>query len=422
MDVIVIGAGLAGLVAARELTAAGHQVAVLEARDRVGGRTWTVDFPEVGTHVDLGAEWLSPHVHTSVARELARYGHATELPGRGAHRWQLLGEVTVGENPLTGQEDEEFRSLLIAMDADAAQIDFSRPDWHDGLERLDVPFADYLAGLGGSARVQARILARAFELMGAHEKEYSALHLLHEFSGFGSAADAFDSRSRRVTPGADALARSMAAELGETVCLETPVSAVDAGPRGCRVTTGSGEVLAAPVVIVAVPVNCLNDIVFTPALGPVTPHAGRAAKTWGRVENLDPDATSGGWPGVVETYAISGPHGTALGTFQLNSPETDADDLEADLTTRFPGIILRERLAHDWSADPYAQGTWCTGHPGQLHELWQLADREPPVLFAGGDLSRRWIGWMDGAITSGMDAATRADAFLRGIPVPPAHG
>ncbi|MER6529592.1 NAD(P)/FAD-dependent oxidoreductase [Streptomyces sp. NPDC001508] len=422
MDAIVIGAGLAGLVAARELEAFGREVTVLEARDRVGGRTWTAPFPQVGAHVDLGAEWFSPHVHTAVARELDRYGHGSFVPDRGEHRWRLLGELTFGEDPLSCEEREQFRAVLAAMDADAAAIDFERPDWHTDLEHLDIRFADYLQGLGCGPRVGARVLARAFELMGAHESEYSALHLLHEFTGFGSTAGAFDSESRRVAPGTDALARSVAAELTDAVRLETAVISVDSGPQRCVVTTAAGDRLTAPTVIVAVPVNCLNGIAFTPAMQWVRPHAGRAAKTWVRVEGVDADATSGGWPGVVETYAVAGTHGTALAAFQLNGTTPSDADLAADLVVRYPDAVLHEHLAHDWSADPHARGTWCTARPGQLAELQKLADQKPPVLFAGGDLSRRWIGWMDGAITSGADAAARADAYLSGRPVPAAQG
>jgi monoamine oxidase len=72
-EVAVIGAGLAGLVAARELVAAGKQVALLEARDRVGGRTWTVPFSNGGLSVDLGAEWVIPIAHSAMVEELKRY-------------------------------------------------------------------------------------------------------------------------------------------------------------------------------------------------------------------------------------------------------------------------------------------------------------------------------------------------------------
>ena len=73
-DVAVLGAGLAGLCAARDLIGVGLNVAVLEARDRVGGRTLTVPFEAAGLGVDLGAEWVAPAHHVALMEELRSYG------------------------------------------------------------------------------------------------------------------------------------------------------------------------------------------------------------------------------------------------------------------------------------------------------------------------------------------------------------
>ena len=77
-NVVVLGAGLAGLSAARDLTEAKLDVVVLEARDRVGGRTYTVPFEAAGCCVDLGAEWVAPQHHSALVVELARYGIGLE--------------------------------------------------------------------------------------------------------------------------------------------------------------------------------------------------------------------------------------------------------------------------------------------------------------------------------------------------------
>jgi monoamine oxidase len=94
-DVVVIGAGFAGLVAARDLIEAGHRVVVLEARDRAGGRTYSSTFPGTDVVIDLGAEWFDPTRHHFMAAEVERYGaRFVEADREGANRWyevQTLG-------------------------------------------------------------------------------------------------------------------------------------------------------------------------------------------------------------------------------------------------------------------------------------------------------------------------------------------
>jgi monoamine oxidase len=423
-DVIVAGAGLAGLVAARELTAAGRRVLVLEARERVGGRTWTVPFDRAGVHVDLGAEWVSPRHHRAYAAELSRYGLRTAEAVEGESRWDLAGQHSTGEAPLSEAEERDFAAAFDRMEADAKRIDFGRPDWHTGLDDLDVPFGAYVDKLAGSAAVRARLLARAFELMGADEDRYSALTLLHEFAGFGSVAETFDGESLRIAQGAGAVAGHIAAELGASVRLGEQVTAVTAADGQCTVATKNGASYTAAAVIMAVPVNTLADIAFTPSLTLPGPHVGRVAKVWLHAEGIAPGTTYTGWPGLVEAYAVPARDGAALAAFQLR--EGFAADQEAAMTGRlrqvFPEASLGTSLWHDWCADPYAQGTWSASAPGQLAQWHALANHAGPVFFAGGDISRQWLGWMDGALTSGADTASRAGAFLDGQPVPASKG
>jgi monoamine oxidase len=423
-EAIVAGAGLAGLVAARELTAAGRRVLVLEARDRVGGRTWTVPFDRAGVRVDLGAEWLSPRHHRALAAELARYGLRTAEPVGGAGDGNLAGQGGTGDAPMAAGEEREFAAALRRMEADARRIDFGRPDWHAGLADLDVPFASYLDRLPGSAAVRARLLARAFALMGADERRYSALTLLHEFAGFGSAAEAFDGESLRIADGAGAVAEAVAADLGAAVRLGEQVTAVEAGDGGCTLTTADGARYTCATVIMAVPVNTLQDIAFAPRPALPGPHVGQAAKVWLHAEGIAPGTTYSGWPGVVEAYAVPARDGVALAAFQLRSGSVSEQEaaVTRELEQAFPAASLTPGRWHDWCGDPFARGTWSVPAPGQLAQWHALASQAGPVFFAGGDISRRWLGWMDGAVTSGADTAHRVSAFLGGQPVPASRG
>src|SRR6201996_4706594 len=117
VDVEVIGGGLAGLCAARDLAEAGASVAVLEARDRLGGRTWTNRFPDTGEMVELGGSWFAPE-HEAAPHELARYGlgvRTHRLPRRV--RWRTAGRLHDGL-PVDADDLPALEAALLQITAD----------------------------------------------------------------------------------------------------------------------------------------------------------------------------------------------------------------------------------------------------------------------------------------------------------------
>lgn len=422
-DVIVVGAGLAGLTAARTLQHLGLTPLVLEARDRVGGRTWSAECDAVGSRLDLGAEWVAPQHHHAVMSEVARYGLSTVDADFVFSGWELPERRTTSGDPLTPSERVHYTDVMAAMANDAQRIDFQAGDWHRDVLDLDVPFHDYLAALTDDAAVRSVVLIQAFALMGADERDYSALNLLHEFAGFGTPAQAFEGETSRIVGGTASIAEAMAAEVGDVVERRTVVTQLRSLPDGSvQVSSSQGE-RRARAVIVTVPVNTLAQIDLRLHLpGKARQmiragHAGKVNKVWAMVDRLDDGLQSFGWPEAVETYTMSGPSGAAIAGFGVgrsSGPATADAAVLAAVTARHPSLRLREPLWHDWNDDPFSRGTWYCARPGQAEGWFELASVAGPCLFAGGDLSRRWAGWMDGAITSGADAAHRARAFLDG--------
>lgn len=148
-EAIVIGGGFAGMTAARDLHDAGHSVLVLEARDRLGGRTWYKPFRGNGKAVEFGGTWVAPRWQPNMGAEIERYGaELIESPVPSTFAWSLGGELTTGANPIPVDEWLAFESAIRAIDNAAARIRFGEAplDQH-GLDDLDIPFDSWLRDL-----------------------------------------------------------------------------------------------------------------------------------------------------------------------------------------------------------------------------------------------------------------------------------
>ena len=146
-DVLVVGGGLAGLVAARDLTEAGRRVIVLEARDRLGGRTWTGTLPGTDVDVEFGGTWVHPESQPAVAAEIERYGLAMRT-----YREPAVGIfVTGGQRRESSGGDAGLHEAFAAFDATFAAIgrrleDGDRATVTERLADLDVSVAEWLEG------------------------------------------------------------------------------------------------------------------------------------------------------------------------------------------------------------------------------------------------------------------------------------
>lgn len=418
-QVAVLGAGLAGLVAARELIAAGKQVTLLEARDRVGGRTWTVPFANTGISVDLGAEWVIPTVHTAMVEELNRY-HLPLVPPDG------VKDIV---NALPQDIHADYQSLLASVDTDAARINPNHPDWYRTVEHLDQPFSDYLRVRSECDAAKDLLLADGFALHGADPDRYSTINMLHDVAAFGGTKEAFQADEQRIGGGAQALSLAIAKTLAGAIQGNWFAERITQTLEGVEIAGPNGTLLA-QALIIALPVNVMSSLTMDCHIEHAArrviqeKHPGAAAKGWASVSCPEPIHSSG-WPNAVEVYSRTGTSMSAIATFAVADPSHDAALAKSwrSVRSRHPNLEWHnEFLSHDWVNDPLAQGTWLSAAPGQQKGWHQLADNPPPIIFAGGDVSRRWYGWMEGAVTSGRDSAHRIQNYLEQTAVSRATG
>ncbi len=417
-DAIVVGAGMAGLAAAAELTRAGLSIAVIEARGRIGGRVATLHDARTPIPVELGAELV--HEGADATRALVRDAALAlhELDGD----WFLAGG-----GALRKQDGASFNARIERAVKAAARAARTK----------DVAFGDALA----SARVPAAdaALARAF-VEGFHAADLSRVGV----RGLVRNGDGGPGRALRIHVGYSALADALAAQVSSSLVLGTRVEHV-AWRRGeVRATvegpTGFARTRRARAVVVALPLGVVRETqgLFEPAIG-ATQRAleglavGHVAKItlrfreafWSELRNgeyaraaffIDPAAqvptfwTSRPFEAPVIVAWAGGPKAKELlAAGELRAVEAALDSFARVLRVdrRVPHDLLETWFAHDWSHDPLARGAY--SYPAVGGELAGPRSAKPvdgTIFFAGEHTAEPPDnGTVHGAIESGRRAA-----------------
>ncbi|HYM64298.1 MAG TPA: NAD(P)/FAD-dependent oxidoreductase [Gaiellaceae bacterium] len=409
-DVAIVGGGFAGVTAARDLAAAGRSVVVLEARDRLGGRTWYRPFAGTEHCVELGGTWFSLARQPPLAEEVERYGvRVVPAATRQTARWHTGGETRQGLPVPQSQGavlERTLRRLSFSSQAiDLKRDDVSVPDWVGD----DLPHAtrDFL-------------FAWASFMSGSDPAEVSMVEFLGIFAANGGDVwSLYDEISECFADGTRALLDALAGDADTDVRLSTPVTRIDDRDDEVVLATDRGEQVRAGAVVVSVPVNTLDAIEFDPPLPTGLAriarekHPGRSLKVWALVEGVPEGLLALGFGTPLQWLSAERvvPEGTLVVGFGHETAGLDLGDpnaVEAAVRVYAPGARVLAVDAHNWVADPWSKGTWLVARPGWLRE--GLVDASEPfgrVVFAGSDLAEAHGGWIAGAIASGRAAACR---------------
>ncbi|MBK5110073.1 MAG: flavin monoamine oxidase family protein [Thermoleophilia bacterium] len=452
-EVAVVGAGLAGLSAARSLAAAGTDAVVLEARDRVGGRTVNEAIGD-GVVVELGGQWVGPG-QDRILELIGDLGLETfPTYGTGRSLFERKGKIRSYSGTIPRVNPvalAEVGRALAKINRMASRVDPEAPWKQDELAAWDrISFDTWVRRnlRTGTARDMMRLAIEA--VWAAEPEDVSLLHVLFYIRSAGSIELLLDSeggsQEARVVGGTQLISLRMAASLGGSVRLNTAVRRISHGPEGVTVAAedlerGAAVELSARKVIVALPPALAGRLDYDPPLPAVRDGLtqrmiqGSVVKTmaiypepfW-REDGLCGQAASADGP-VSVVFDNSPPGGTpgVLLAFLEGAAARRAADLPQDQRRRIVIECLTRLFGHRaadpegyvdkaWAADEWSRGCYGGFMPTGAWFSHGSALRQPvgSIHWAGAETSSRWAGYMEGAIRSGRRAATEVTAGQAG--------
>jgi monoamine oxidase len=430
--VIMLGAGLAGLTAARYLERAGAEIILVEARDRIGGRVFTRrDGFDDGQHAELGADLIEEeqtHVF-ELARTLKL--ETVRILRRG---WGFHGGPPGA--PIRKRAADTFERAAKLLEPEINAFKASGRRW-------DTAVARRIAGESAAAwlkriRADRELSAGVRGLRGFFLADAENLSLLPVVEQFAEGGAPGASAMYRLREGNDALPAAMLRELGGTVHLRAPVTRIVTRGGVVRVTCGSGEEILGDVVVCTLPATALRRVRFEPALPEAQTRAIRTLE-YGPATKVLLQFETRFWKGLGRPSAYASDRSTGAvwdaneqqartpGILTLLAGGGASPEISAIIDRRgWRGLVrklawlgtpahLIAAAAYSWEKDRWSGGGYAvftTRFDPELRE--HLARPAGRVVFAGEHTSRQWQGFMNGAVESGRRAALEA-AVLAGL-------
>ncbi|KAL3439962.1 hypothetical protein BJX65DRAFT_300791 [Aspergillus insuetus] len=417
-DVVVVGAGLSGLQAAQSVQAAGFRVCILEAIDRVGGKTLTSKSSKRGFS-DLGASWINDTNQSEMFKLYQRYGLETETQRDCGDTLIQSADGNVLKVP--------YGQLPVFRD-ECSLINLDNPTESNRAREIDqLTFREFCIQSAKSDEAANIADVLSASLLGVESDEVSALYMLLYFkSGAGIDNIISDEKNGgqylRCRQGNQTIAQKMADEIGPgVVFLHTPVTTIDYSQRGaCVVHTKSGRTFECRKVIVSIPTSLYHQITFSPRL-PEKKLIYVFSEPWWHKANLSGVLDSEKGPIVFSrdtsiaqdnqwsiTCFLTGDKGRNWSKLPRASRHRQAWKQFSQSFGKFTEVPRpANTLEMEWTKEAFFLGAPCPiTTPGVLSAVaGEIPTPVGKVHFVGTETSREWRGYMEGAIRSGLRGA-----------------
>ena len=456
-DVVVVGAGLAGLTAARQVVAGGRSAIVLEARDRVGGRVLSHTLSG-GSYSELGGMFTGPTQDDiqALAKDVGVGFYPTYNSGNNVfvggdgRREEFPSDSPLGNAPADPIVAPDIALAVAQLDDMATDFPVDAPWSSPHAEEWDRQTLDtwLRAHTSGNPEFMQVVSSATEAIFGCEPRELSLLYTVFYIAASGNEDNqgTFErnfntkdgAQEQRFAGGAALVPQRVAAQLGNRVVVNAPVRRIDQSGSGVTVQSDAG-IVSAKRAIVAIPPTLAGRIFYEPALPPLRDQLMQHMPQ-GSLMKFEAVYSTPFWRGKGLTGQVVSENGPVKVTFDV-SPESGTPGImmgfigghearvweERSAASRRDAVLEqfahffgdealrpREVVEFNWSTEVWNRGCpVAVLGPGTLIDFGaELRKPAGCIHWAGTETSTYWNGYMDGAVRSGKRAAAEVLARL----------